>query len=278
MSESPEHRTLGGWIRTKDPGYLAVKRSVRAAVVMPAVFWVAHVGFTNSQVSLFAAFGSFALLLLVDFAGRPRVRSTSYLILFAVGCAFIALGTLVSTHKVLAVAAMAVMGFLVLFAGIVNPLAATGATAALLVFVLPVAVAAPPSQIGPRLLGWLLAGAVAIPACLLVWPTPWHDTYGRRLSSALKAVARVAEAQAPARPTGTPPRSWPPNSGSCATQFRARLIRRPARRPSGRPLEAGGPGRVGGRQRHPERHEVMASSPRCERARRRPPTPCRTPR
>ena len=59
------------------------------------------------------------------------------------GCGFIALGTLVSTHKVAAVAAMAVVGFVVLFAGIVAPQAATAATAALLLFVLPVAVAAP---------------------------------------------------------------------------------------------------------------------------------------
>jgi uncharacterized membrane protein YccC len=220
-SESPDRRTLGGWIRTKDPGYLAVKRSVRAAVVMPAVFWVAHVGFTNSQVSLFAAFGSFALLLLVDFAGRPRVRCTSYLILLAVGCGFIAFGTLVSTHKVLAVAAMAAVGFLVLFAGIVNPLAATAATAALLLFVLPVAVAAPPSQIGPRLLGWLLAGAVCIPACMLVWPTPWHDTLRSRLSSALKAVARVAEAHAAGRPDRDAHEIMAAELGLLRRQFRA---------------------------------------------------------
>ena len=148
-TEVPRRRGPRGWIRAKDPDYLAVKRSVRAAVVMPAVFGVSHVAFSNVQVDLFTAFGSFALLLLVDFTGRPRVRCASYLVLFAVGCGFIALGTLVSTHKVPAVAAMAVVGFLVLFAGIVAPQAATAATAALLLFVLPVAVAAPPSQIGP---------------------------------------------------------------------------------------------------------------------------------
>ena len=167
---------------------------------MPAVFGVAHAAFSNVQVDLFTAFGSFALLLLVDFTGRPRVRCASYLVLFAVGCGFIALGTLVSTHKVPAVAAMAVVGFLVLFAGIVAPQAATAATAALLLFVLPVAVAAPPSQIGPRLLGWVLAAAVSIPACMLVWPTPWHDVLRTRLSAALKAVARVVDAHAAGQP------------------------------------------------------------------------------
>ena len=113
-------RSLRGWIRAKDPDYLTIKRSVRAAVVVPAIFGVAHAAFSNVQVDLFTAFGSFALLLLVDFSGRPRVRCTCYLVLFAVGCGFIALGTLASTHKVAAVAAMAVVGFLVLFAGIVG--------------------------------------------------------------------------------------------------------------------------------------------------------------
>ena len=187
-------QAIAQWIRSKDPERLAIKRSVRAAVVMPLTFGIAHLFFTNPQVSLFAAFGSFALLLLVDFPGRPRTRLVSYVVLFAVACGFIALGTAVSTHKVLAVVAMAVIGFLVLFAGIVTPQVATCATAALLTFVLPVAVAAPPSAIGPRLVGWLLAGAIAIPACLLVWPPPWHDDLRRRLSAAVLAVARVAEA------------------------------------------------------------------------------------
>ena len=128
------------------------------------------------------------------------MRCASYLVLFAVGCGFIALGTLVSTHKVPAVVAMAMVGFLVLFAGIAAPQVATAATAALLLFVLPVAVAAPPSQIGPRLLGWALAAAVSIPACMFVWPTPWHDVLRTRISAALKAVARVAAAHAAGQP------------------------------------------------------------------------------
>jgi uncharacterized membrane protein YccC len=199
-TDAVDRRSLRGWVRAKDPGYLTVKRSVRAAVVMPAVFGVAHAAFGNVQVDLFASFGSFSLLLLVDFAGRPRVRCASYLVLFAVGCGFISLGTLASTHKVAAVAAMAVVGFLVLFAGIVTPQAATASTAALLLFVLPVAVAAPPSQIGSRLLGWALAAVASIPACMLIWPTPWHDTLRTRVAAALNAVARVADAHAAGQP------------------------------------------------------------------------------
>ena len=78
--------------------------------------------------------------------------------------------------------AMAVVGFATLFAGILAPQAATASTAALLTFVLPVAVAQPTTSIGPRLLGWALAGAFCIPACMVLWPTPWHDDLRRRLA------------------------------------------------------------------------------------------------
>lgn len=184
------------WFHAKDPDLLVTKRSVRSAVVMPGVFAIAHVAFSNPQVALFGAFGSFALLLLVEFTGPPRQRLTSYVGLYIVGACFTALGTVVSTDKVLAVVTMAVIGFAVLFAGIVAPRAATATTAALLTFVLPVAVAQPDSAVGPRLLGWTLAGVFCIAACMLVWPPPWHDNLRSRLSAAVSAIARLAEARA----------------------------------------------------------------------------------
>lgn len=191
------HRTgLVAWLRAKDPELLVAKRSVRAAIVMPGIFAIAHVSFSNAQVSLFASFGSFALLLLVEFTGPVRTRVVSYLSLFAVGAVLIAIGTAVSTNKVAAIVTMGLVGFLVLFAGIVTPQAATASTAVLLTFVLPVAVAQPSSAIGDRLFGWVLAGAASIGACFFLWPPPWHDNLRRRLSDAAGAVGRLASAQA----------------------------------------------------------------------------------
>lgn len=184
------------WLRGKDPGLLAVKRATRAAIVVPAVFAVAHAYFSNPQVGLFAAFGGVALLLMVEFTGPMRTRLMSYGALFVVGCVFIVLGTIVSTNKVASVVTMGVVGFVVLFAGIVSPLFATASTAALLTFVLPVAVAAPSSQIGDRLLGWALAAAACIVACLFLWPPPWHDNLRRRLAEAASATARLISAWA----------------------------------------------------------------------------------
>jgi uncharacterized membrane protein YccC len=189
-------RTWGAparWYRGRDPASLALKRSVRAAVVMPSVFALAHFAFSNDQVALFASFGAFAQLLLVEFTGRPRRRLLGYLALFVTGCLFIVIGTVASTYELAAVAAMALVGFAVLYMGIVTPLAATAATAALLTFVLPVAVAQPASAVGPRLLGWLLAATFCIPACLLIWPPPWHDELRRKISATVSSIARMAE-------------------------------------------------------------------------------------
>jgi uncharacterized membrane protein YccC len=185
-----------GRVQAKDPGLLAVTRSVRAAVTMPAVFGLTYSIFSNPQISLFGAFGSFALLLLVDFPGRPRARLLSYLGLLLVGSCFIALGTVCSTHKVAAVAAMAVVGFAVLFLGIVSSQAAAASTAMLLIFVLPVAVAQPAAAVGPRLLGWAFAGAFCIPACVLLWPTPWHDNLRHHLAATVTALQRLVLAKA----------------------------------------------------------------------------------
>lgn len=180
------------WLRAKDPDLLVVKRSLRAAIVMPAVFAIAHVYFSSAQVGLFAAFGCFSLLLLVEFTGPVRTRVVSYLTMFAVSAVLIIIGTAVSTNKVGSVVAMGVVGFVVLFAGIVAPRVATASTALLLNFVIPVAVVQPASAIGDRLLGWVLAGAASITACLLFWPPPWHDNLRRRLSEAADAIGRLA--------------------------------------------------------------------------------------
>ena len=212
-------RHLAGWLRAKDPDLLALKRSVRAAVVVPAAFGFAHLAFTSAQTGLFAAFGAFALLLLVDFPGRPRTRLVSYLGLVAVGAVFIVVGTAVSTHKVAAVVVMAVVGFGVLFSGIVSPQLATASTSALLLFVLPVSVAQPVSATPDRLLGLLIAAAFSVTACMLVWPTPWHDDLRRRLAAAVTAVSQVARARAAGRPDPALRAAMGAELGRLRTQF-----------------------------------------------------------
>ena len=166
---------------------------------MPLVFALAHAIFSNPQVALFGAFGSFALLLLVEFTGRPHVRLASYGGLFVVGAGFTVLGTVVSTQQG---GGRRHHGGRRLRRALRRDRRATGGDGddgCTLTFVLPVAVAQPASAIGPRLWAGRSPASSASPACMFVWPPPWHDNLRRRLSAAISAVARLADARGPRR-------------------------------------------------------------------------------
>lgn len=195
----PGHRTLLQRWEVRDPGLRATKRSVRAAVLVPGVFALADRVVGNPQTTLFAVFGSFSLLLFADFGGPTASRLRAYGGLFITGAVLITVGTLCSAHAVTAVMGMALFGFAVLFAGAVSPQAAVGATAALLTFVLPVAVPASASAVGSRLAGWVLAAMFCVPAVMLVWSGRWHDPLRRATAAAARAVAGLVEAHAAGR-------------------------------------------------------------------------------
>ncbi len=172
----------------------AIKSAARAAIVMPAVFALADKAIGQPQTSLFAAFGSFALLVLVEFTGPPWTRLVAYLALACVGAAFITLGTLCSRNAWLAAAAMALVGLMTLFAGIINGYVAAAATGALLTFVLPVTLPAPNSAIPDRLEGWALATGAGICALMLLWPPRQRADLQREAAGALRAVGEVLDA------------------------------------------------------------------------------------
>ena len=124
----------------------------------------------------FAAFGSFAMLLLVDFGGPMRERLQAQASLAIVGAVFVCVGTLASpTSLWLATAAMAIVGFCVLFAGVVSSVLAAASTSLLLAFILPVTLSGPPSEIPARLAGWGLASVASFAAVALLWPAPARE-------------------------------------------------------------------------------------------------------
>ena len=147
------------------------------------------------QTSIFAAFGSFAMLVLVEFGGPWRARLLAYLGLACVGAAFITLGTLCSRNAWLGAGAMALVGFATLFAGVFSGYFAAGATGALLTFVLPVTVPAPNSAIPDRLEGWGLAAGVGICAVMLLWPPRRSADLQREAAGALRPVADFLDAE-----------------------------------------------------------------------------------
>jgi uncharacterized membrane protein YccC len=173
----------------------ALKTAARAAIVMPAVFAFADKVIGQPQTSIFAAFGSFAMLVFVEFGGPPRTRLVAYLGLACMGASFITLGTLCSRNAWLAAGAIAAVGFATLFSGVISGYFAAGATGALLTFVLPVTIPAPNSAIPDRLEGWGLASGVGICALMLLWPPRRRADLQREAAGALRAVADFLDAE-----------------------------------------------------------------------------------
>ena len=105
---------------------------------MPSMFALGDRVIGNPTVATFAAFGSFAMLLLVDFAGPMRDRLRAQASLAVVSAALICLATLASRTTWLAATLMALVAFIVLFAGAVSSVLAAATTTLLLAFILPV--------------------------------------------------------------------------------------------------------------------------------------------
>src|SRR3954453_19159190 len=163
------------WLREHDRGFAATRRAARTAIVMPAMFAFGKVVIGDPTVATFAAFGSFAVLLLVDFAGPIRSRLQAQVTLALACGVLIALATLCSRSTVAAVAGMTAVAFGVLFAGVVSSVLAGATMTLLLAFILPVSLPGPDSSIPDRVAGWGLASASSLLAIALLWPAPVRE-------------------------------------------------------------------------------------------------------
>jgi uncharacterized membrane protein YccC len=185
---------LPAFVRRHDPNYAALRRAARTAIVMPALFALCDEIIANLQIATYAAFGSLALLMLVDFAGPMRARLQAQASLSAAGVVLISLGTLVSQTTWLSVVTMLVVAFVILFIGVLSSVLASATTSMLLVLTLSIAVGGPPSTIPDRLAGWLMASVVALFAVWLLWPARNQNplrSSAARASRALAASLRV---------------------------------------------------------------------------------------
>ena len=156
---------------------------------MPAAFALGDRVIGNATVATFAAFGSFASLLLVEFGGSMRDRLRAQASLGVAGLALVSLATLASRSTALAVVATLCVAFGLLFAGIASSVLAGATTSMLLAFILPVTLAAPISSIPDRLAGWGLASGAAILAVALLWPAPVRDPLRDAAIAACRALA-----------------------------------------------------------------------------------------
>src|SRR5579875_2500114 len=153
---------------TRRPAWLpvwsaaAAMRALRAVIVVPGLFALTFKVVGDPQMALFAGVGGAALVA----------------------------GTAVSGTAWLAALVTIPVVFATFFAGVAGPNAASGVTAALLVYVLPVATPATVSVVPSRLAGWWLASAAGTAAVLLL---PVRSP-GDRLRAAASACAAALAA------------------------------------------------------------------------------------
>jgi hypothetical protein len=178
-------------IRQRDPEFDAFRRALRAAIVVPLAAGISFAIAGGSQTPLFTIFGSVALLIVVDFPGNRAARALAYCGLGVNGTILITLGTLVAPYPWLSVAMMFVLGVAVTFSGVLSEIVAAGQRATLLTFVLPAATPAGP--IPERLLGWLIALAVCVPAALFLLPPRHHDELRQHAAAVCKTLADCLE-------------------------------------------------------------------------------------
>jgi uncharacterized membrane protein YccC len=176
-------------------------RTLRAVIVIPSLFALTFEGFGNLQMALFAAFGGFANLIMASFGGSRRDKIIAHLGLAVTGSIGLIIGTAVNGITWLAVLVTIPVAFGIFFAGVAGPNAASGLTAALLPFVLPVATPGTVSMIPDRLAGWWLASVVSTAVVLVLSPPSPADRLRAAAAGSAHALAAHLEASVRGRAT-----------------------------------------------------------------------------
>ncbi|MEU6006672.1 FUSC family protein [Streptomyces sp. NPDC047453] len=184
-------RQFTAWLRRRDPGLAAMRRAARTAVVMPSLFALCTQVFHAPVTGTYAAFGAFAMLLLVEYSGPVVQQLRAHAALGVAWLVLVSLGTLASRSVWIAIAATLVVGFVVLFSGVVSSVLAGASTSLLLAFVLPVSAPAPLAQLPDRLMGVVLAAGTSVIAVWLLWARTQTDP----LSAPAARVCRAAAVQ-----------------------------------------------------------------------------------
>src|SRR2546422_2611383 len=178
----------------RDPGFAALRRAARAAIVIPLAFalgtFVLHLG----QNVIFIVFGCFALLVITDFGGLRPDRARAYLTATAVGAVLVALGTFVSLTIAAAAAVTFVVALLISFARVFGGYFVAGQTGMLLAYIVATAVPAPPSSIPTRVGAFALAAVISTLAGVFMWPRFERVTLCKHAAKACLRMADLVEA------------------------------------------------------------------------------------
>jgi uncharacterized membrane protein YccC len=182
----------GHWLPTWSSA--AALRALRATVVVGGGFALSLKVIGNLQVALFAAFGGFATLVLVTFAGTWREKLRAHLGLALAGSVLLTIGTAISAHTLLAIVVTIPVAFCVFFAGVAGPNAAAALTGALLAYTLPAASPGTFGMVPDRLAGWWMASIAGTLAVLALSPPAAPDPVRRSAAAVARLLADCLDA------------------------------------------------------------------------------------
>ena len=179
---------LRTWLEAKDPGLLAVKRSVRVSLATVLGFYFSLYVVGEEQMAFYASFCCIALGALSEVTGEPRQRTKTYAGALLAGIVLVTLGTLLAVNTWAAAAGMLVVGFAVAYAGVGGPRLLGAATGLQLLYILPSFPPYAPESLGWRLIGLVLAITLLAVADRLLWPPPVPTPFRKRLAEAIGGI------------------------------------------------------------------------------------------
>ncbi|WP_406320042.1 FUSC family protein [Streptomyces sp. NBC_01637] len=177
------------WLRARDPGLAAVRRSARVTVVACAGFYAARYGLGDRTVAIYALFGAVAMGGLSSVPGTPRQRARTLLAVLPIAMGLVTLGTWLAVYGWAAALGMLVVGFLVTYSGVGGPKLVGLANGLQLFYILSCFPPYAPSTLGLRLSGLAVGVVLMAAAELWLWPAACPGRYEDRLARAGRVAA-----------------------------------------------------------------------------------------
>lgn len=157
-------------IRIHDPGHVALRRGIRAAIGVPVAMGLGMWLLPGTPGPLFAAFGALCIIATADFGGPRSRRLLSITGSGAIGLLLIWIGVIASQELWLAVLATFIVTAALAFITVLHGAIASGAPALTTMYVVSVSLGTNLSELGPITVGWLISIIVSIPITLFVLP------------------------------------------------------------------------------------------------------------
>ncbi|WP_432095578.1 FUSC family protein [Streptomyces sp. bgisy100] len=176
-------------LRRKDPGLVVIRQAARVTLVACTGFYLTRYVFDDAVMAVYALFGAVALGALSRLPPPPRRQSRICLGALPAAWALVTAGTVLAGNTWAAAAGMAVVGFVVSFAGVAGPALRGTANGLQLFYILPCFPPYALDTLGSRLTGVTIGVLGLAVAQRFLWPDPVPTRYEERLARAATALA-----------------------------------------------------------------------------------------